>query len=133
MIYILTFHHSDPKENAESPMETLPLLKRKASPDGSWGWLVVFAGFTLNFLNNGSILALGIFFETFVTRFATSHQSIAMANSIQHGISWCGMPINSALVNLFGFRNMCFLGGIIYGLGYFITTSFDDLYIFYFA
>ena len=100
-------------------------------PDGGSGWVIVFAGFTINILNNGSTLALGVFFETFVTHFATSHQSIAIANSINLGVLMCAMPINSALVNLFGCRKMCFLGGLVYSLGFFLTTLSDNVYIFY--
>ena len=102
-------------------------------PDGGWGWVIVFAGFTINFLNNGSTLSLGVFLETFVTHFETSHQSIAIANSINLGVLMCGMPINSALVNLFGCRKMCFFGGVVYSLGFFLTTLSDNIYIFYFT
>ena len=120
-------------QNDESELETIPIVTLPPPPDGGWGWVIVFAGFTINFLNNGSMLSLGVFLETFVSHFETSHQSIAIANSICLGVLMCGMPINSALVNTFGCRKMCFLGGIVYGLGFFLTTLSTNIYIFCFT
>ena len=91
--------YDNTKVDDEPELETIPIVTLPPPPDGGWGWVIVFTGFTINFLNNGSTLALGVFFETFVSHFETSHQSIAIANSINLGVLMCGMPINSALVN----------------------------------
>ena len=43
----------------------------------------------------------------------------------------CFMPINSAFANLFGFRRVCFVGGIFYSLGLVLTTISPNIYVFY--
>ena len=118
------------EERQEHEEEILPIVTLPPPPDGGWGWIIVFAGFTINFLGNGSIMSLGIFFESFINHFETSYQAISVANSICFGVYMCFMPINSALVNLFGCKKVCFIGGILFSLGFFLTTITSNIYVF---
>ena len=43
----------------------------------------------------------------------------------------CTMPINSALVNLFGTRQVCSIGGLLYASGLFLTSISPNIYFFY--
>ena len=118
------------KENKQEE-QNVPIITLPPPPDGGWGWFIVFAGFMINFLGNGSFSILGIFLDSFVQHFETSYQSISIANSISYGVYMCSMPINSALINLFGCRKVCFVGSILFGLGFFLTTLSSNIYLFY--
>ena len=117
--------------NMTSEENELPIITLPPPPDGGYGWVVVFAVFSINFLANGSIMALGIFLESIVEDFGSTYQSISTANSILYGVYMCSMPINSAMINVFGCRKVCFSGGIIFGLGFCLSSISPNMYIFY--
>ena len=121
------------KENKDTKQKVIPIVTLPPPPDGGWGWVIVFAGFMINFLGNGSYIALGIFLDSLVEHFETDYQSISIATSISYGVYMCSMPINSVLINLVGCRKVCFVGGAMYSLGFFLTTVSSSIYVFYFA
>ena len=68
---------------AGSAMSDAPPKKRYQSPDGGWGWLVVFASFVLQTLSIGVTYTFGILLSELMSFFNASESTLAWIGSIQ--------------------------------------------------
>lgn len=59
------------------------------SPDGGWGWIVVFASFMIHVIADGVTYTFGIFYVEFLKYFGTSKATTAWVASIMTGTTYC--------------------------------------------
>ncbi|XP_018653991.1 putative monocarboxylate transporter [Schistosoma mansoni] len=101
----------------------LPLSPSQLSlpepPDGGWGWVVVIATFFVHMITDGVIVSFGVFIESLVEEFQDSMSATSWIGSFSYGIPALAAPLSSLLLNRFGCRVTCMVGGLISGLGCF--------------
>ncbi|VDP73155.1 unnamed protein product [Schistosoma mattheei] len=107
----------------ESSSVRLPLSPSQLSlpepPDGGWGWVVVIATFFVHMITDGVIVSFGVFIESLVEEFQDSMSATSWIGSFSYGIPALAAPLSSFLLNRFGCRVTCMVGGLISGLGCF--------------
>ncbi|CAH8572331.1 unnamed protein product [Schistosoma turkestanicum] len=101
----------------------LPLSPSQLSlpepPDGGWGWVVVVATFFVHMITDGVIVSFGVLIESLVEEFQNSISATSWIGSFSYGIPALAAPLSSLLLNRFGCRITCMVGGLISGLGCF--------------
>jgi len=101
-------------------------------PNIFYGWWIIVACFILS-LYSGGIVFYGFtaFFDPLVKEFGWSHAQISFALSIR-GIEMSFLsPLLGFLVDRHGPRKMAFLGVITIGLGFFLLSRTQSLWMFY--
>ncbi|BFZ13916.1 hypothetical protein BsWGS_16955 [Bradybaena similaris] len=93
-----------------------------APPDGGWGWAVVAASFTISLLVDGVCFSFGIFFDEFREEFGTSKAETSWIGSVLNGSYLIFGPIVSAMVNMYGCRNVTISGAVLAFLAFFVST-----------
>lgn len=59
------------------------------SPDGGWGWIVVFASFMIHVIADGVTYTFGIFYLELLKYFGGSKAMTAWVASIMTGTTYC--------------------------------------------
>ncbi|CAG5134292.1 unnamed protein product [Candidula unifasciata] len=93
-----------------------------APPDGGWGWVVVASSFTISLLVDGVCFSFGIFFDEFREEFGTSKGTTSWIGSVLNGSYLIFGPIFSALVNMYGCRNVALGGAVLASVAFFLST-----------
>lgn len=99
-----------------------PIMELPAPPDGGWGWVIVFASFMSNFIIDGIAYSFGVLLLPLVDHFQSSRTSISWVGSLLSGVFMISGPLVGGLVNKFGCRPICMLGGVTACLGLFLST-----------
>ncbi|KAJ8313311.1 hypothetical protein KUTeg_009097 [Tegillarca granosa] len=87
------------------------------SPDGGWGWAVVFGGFMLILLVDGVCFSFGILYPEFLDYFDDSKSKTAVIGSVINGAQMGLGPVSAALVNKLGCRKVAMIGSFTSALG----------------
>lgn len=59
------------------------------SPDGGWGWMVVFASFLIHAIADGVTYTFGIFYFEILKYYGTNKAMTAWVASIMTGTTYC--------------------------------------------
>ncbi|VEL34221.1 unnamed protein product, partial [Protopolystoma xenopodis] len=129
-----------PFGSSESSSVTLRLppsesqLSLPEPPDGGWGWVVVVAAFFVHLITDGVSVSFGIFLEDLMADFDEKMSTTSWVGSFAYGIPMLSAPISTVLINNFGCRFVCILGGIISALGcvagYFVQSILGLIFTF---
>ncbi|XP_052061352.1 monocarboxylate transporter 12-like [Mytilus californianus] len=103
-------------------MKTVP-----QSPDGGWGWVVVFSSLMCNILVDGIGLAYGVLLPKFADYFQASKSKVSLVGSVMIGTYMCTGPFASGLVNKFGCRMVSITGSLIAAVGVIIGSFSPNL------
>ena len=105
------------------------------TPDGGWGWIIVFVSFVLHMTGKmkncyslfytwitiisarGIVYSFGIFLNEFMEEFGTSYGSTSLISSVQMGVLLCVGPIAANLVKKFGCRSITIVGLVVAATG----------------
>ena len=82
-------------------------------PDGGWGWVVVLASFTCNLILDGIAYTFGVLLEPLVKDFDSDKATVAWVGSLLCGTYMLSGPLVGGLVNRFGCRPVCMVGGLV--------------------
>lgn len=93
--------------------DVVPVLDFPAPPDGGWGWVIVASSFLCNFVLDGIAYSFGVLLMPLVEHFDSSRSAVSWVGSLLAGIYLSSGPIVGGLVNKFGCRPVCIVGGIV--------------------
>lgn len=111
---------------------TTAINKKKQMPDGGYGWTIVFASFAISLIIDGIAFSFGLIFTELLAYFKESKTKTAWIGAFHLSVPLLAGPILSNLVDKYGCRVMTICGGLIAGIGFFlsaISTSVEMLYI----
>ena len=91
-------------------------------PDGGWGWVVVLASFTCNLILDGIAYTFGVLLNPLVKDFNSDSATVSWVGSLLCGTYMLSGPLVGGLVNRFGCRPVCMLGGIVAWLAISLST-----------
>ncbi|KAL1925517.1 uncharacterized protein VTP21DRAFT_400 [Calcarisporiella thermophila] len=87
-------------------------------PDGGWGWLVVFASFSINFVAFGTTTIWGVFQEQYVREFKnTTLFDLSFVGGLATGLIFTMGPISAPLIARFGYHVPMLVGSVLAPLG----------------
>ncbi|TNN16130.1 Monocarboxylate transporter 12 isoform 1 [Schistosoma japonicum] len=109
---------SDTSSSVRPPLSASQ-LSLPEPPDGGWGWVVVVAAFFVHMITDGVIVSFGVLIESLIEEFQESLSATSWIGSFSYGVPALAAPLSSLLLNRFGCRITCMLGGLISGLGCF--------------
>lgn len=101
-------------------------------PDGGWGWMVVFSSVIVSLIADGVSFSFGLLFTEWLKYFNESPAKTSWIGSLFLAVPLMSGPIMSNLVDRYGCRSMTILGGVISGLGFFLSAfcnSVECLYM----
>jgi len=91
-------------------------------PDGGWGWVVVLASFTCNLILDGIAYTFGVLLNPLVKDFDSDSATVSWVGSLLCGTYMLSGPLVGGLVNRFGCRPVCMVGGIVAWLAISLST-----------
>jgi hypothetical protein len=84
------------------------LVMNDPSPDGGYGWVIVFASFFCNLTVDGICYTFGLFFNDFVTYFHSNKAITALAGSLLSGCYLTSGLKNFFTVIFYSHIELCF-------------------------
>uniref|UniRef100_T1IP78 Major facilitator superfamily (MFS) profile domain-containing protein n=1 Tax=Strigamia maritima TaxID=126957 RepID=T1IP78_STRMM len=97
------------------------------SPDGGWGWVVVFAAFMINLIADGITHSFGVMYVEFLNFFKESKGKTAWIGSLFMGIPLLAGPLASALADRFGCRKVTIAGALLAALGFILSSLSESI------
>ncbi|GAB1606924.1 monocarboxylate transporter 12-like [Argonauta hians] len=97
------------------------------SPDGGWGWVVLFSSFLLNVIADGCAYSFGVFYTELLQTFRQSKSKTSWVGSVFVGVSLICGPLVGALTTKFGYRKMTIFGGIVSSTGIVISAFVNSI------
>lgn len=70
------------EEDEYTPESRVPLHH---TPEGGWGWVIVFVSFMCNFLIDGTVSSFGLIYPQLLLRFQSSPAVVSFAGSLIAG------------------------------------------------
>lgn len=110
-----------------------PTDRLTSSPDGGWGWVVVFAAMMVTTVIGGSYIAFAILYIEFVEVFHTTRLAAGWIGSLAIG---CGNILGiffGGFVKRYGSRIACIVGAMITATGYVASAFSTDIVHLYLA
>ncbi|CAH1787189.1 unnamed protein product [Owenia fusiformis] len=98
--------------------------------DGGYGWVIVFASFVIQALQDGICNSYGIFLEHIVAEYGGGRGKTALAGSLLVGVFLMIGPLAGILVNIFGCRPVAMAGGLIGACAFALSTLAPGLDVF---
>ncbi|XP_052760857.1 monocarboxylate transporter 12-like isoform X2 [Mya arenaria] len=95
---------------------------RKQRADDGYGWVVVAAAFTINFLADGIVFSSGVLLVEFLDDFEESHGLTAFIGAIQAGMMHLIGPLAAALMERLGAQLVTVVGAVLTCIG--LAASF---------
>ncbi|WAR15242.1 MOT12-like protein [Mya arenaria] len=95
---------------------------RKQRADDRYGWVVVAAAFTINFLADGIVFSSGVLLVEFLDDFEESHGLTAFIGAIQAGMMHLIGPLAAALMERLGAQIVTVVGAVLTCIG--LAASF---------
>ncbi|KAI5607074.1 solute carrier family 16, member 7 (monocarboxylic acid transporter 2) [Silurus asotus] len=95
------------------------------TPDGGWGWVVVFGAFVSIGFSYAFPKALTMYFKEIQRHFGVSYSQIAWVSSIMLAVMYAGGPLSSVLVNRYGSRPVVITGGLMCSVSM-VAASFSS-------
>lgn len=103
--------------SSDSSSESESELSPPEPPDGGWGWIIVFATFFIQMIDDGVAVSFGIFLDDLAEEFGTSLSVTSWVGAFGYGIPCLAAPLASMLINRFQCRRVCVIGGLISAIG----------------
>lgn len=109
----------------------MALTEEKAAPSFFYGWVIVGASTLVMALGLGMLQSFGVFFKPVAQEFQWTRDVTAVAYSI-YGIAEAVVtPASGFLTDRYGPKAVLAAGGVLAGLGYFLTSQTQSLWQFY--
>ncbi|XP_070560880.1 monocarboxylate transporter 12-like [Ptychodera flava] len=93
----------------------------RTGPDGGWGWMVVVAGFIVQFMTGGLAQSLSPLYIDIKRYFGSSAEDTSWIFSISSAMFFCTGILGSVTAKLFGHRLTVMVGGMLISSGFFIS------------
>ncbi|KAM6951582.1 monocarboxylate transporter 9b [Aplochiton taeniatus] len=92
------------------------------APDGGWGWAIVVACFTAQFLAYGSPQSVGVLYPEWLHTFQEGKGMTAWVGSLVLGVGLIASPVCSACVVNFGARPVTIFSGVMVSGGLILSA-----------
>lgn len=108
-------------------------MEQKKSPDGGWGWVIVFVCFFTQFLCYGSPLAVGVLYIEWLDAFGEGKGKTAWVGSLASGVGLLASPVCSLCVSSFGARSVTIFSGFMVAGGLMLSSFAPNIYFLFFS
>ncbi|XP_033064688.1 monocarboxylate transporter 9 [Trachypithecus francoisi] len=108
-------------------------MELKKSPDGGWGWVIVFVSFLTQFLCYGSPLAVGVLYIEWLDAFGEGKGKTAWVGSLASGVGLLASPVCSLCVSSFGARPVTIFSGFMVAGGLMLSSFAPNIYFLFFS
>ncbi|XP_006895647.1 PREDICTED: monocarboxylate transporter 9 [Elephantulus edwardii] len=108
-------------------------MEMKKSPDGGWGWVIVFVSFFTQFLCYGSPLAVGVLYIEWLDAFGEGKGKTAWVGSLASGVGLLASPVCSFCVSSFGARPVTIFSGFLVAGGLMLSSFAPNIYFLFFS
>nr|XP_023402743.1 monocarboxylate transporter 9 isoform X2 [Loxodonta africana] len=108
-------------------------MELKKSPDGGWGWVIVFVSFFTQFLCYGSPLAVGVLYIEWLDAFGEGKGKTAWVGSLASGVGLLASPVCSLCVSSFGARLVTIFSGFLVAGGLMLSSFAPNIYFLFFS
>ncbi|XP_055130358.1 monocarboxylate transporter 9 isoform X2 [Symphalangus syndactylus] len=108
-------------------------MELKKSPDGGWGWVIVFVSFLTQFLCYGSPLAVGVLYIEWLDAFGEGKGKTAWVGSLASGVGLLASPVCSLCVSSFGARSVTIFSGFMVAGGLMLSSFAPNIYFLFFS
>ncbi|XP_077986216.1 monocarboxylate transporter 13-like [Glandiceps talaboti] len=105
----------------------------RESPDGGWGWVIVFATFVSCAATSGSIYSFSVLYVAFLDAFGESKADTAWVGSILIFLYGLASPFGVTLARKIGHRRTAMFSGFLVFIGLFTSSFASHLVILYFT
>jgi len=95
--------------------------------DSRKGWVVVGAAFVSTFICFGVAYGFGAFFDSMATEFGASRSATSLVFSITTFIFFTGGIVSGYAADRFGPRPVLIFGGLVMGIGLYLTSMVNSL------
>lgn len=92
--------------------------KKPNIPDGGYGWVVVFASFSIQLMMDGVAFSFGLINTVLLEYFEQSTSKTALVSALFLSMPLLVGPVHSNLVDKYGCRTMTVIGGLVGGVGF---------------
>ncbi|KAL3311013.1 hypothetical protein Ciccas_010411, partial [Cichlidogyrus casuarinus] len=128
---------SNALSSSTSVSRSLPPSESKLSlpepPDGGWGWVVVVAAFFTHLINDGIVICFGVIINDLLDIFGQGISETSWIGSLAYGVPNLCAPISTLIIERFGCRFACILGGIVSAIGCFVSFFVTNIYQLFFT
>ncbi|XP_045147160.1 monocarboxylate transporter 9 isoform X2 [Echinops telfairi] len=108
-------------------------MELRKSPDGGWGWVIVFVSFFTQFLCYGSPLAVGVLYVEWLDAFGEGKGKTAWVGSLASGVGLLASPLCSVCVSSFGARPVTIFSGFLVAGGLMLSSFAPNIYFLLFS
>lgn len=106
-------------------------FRMQGTLDGGLSWLVVFGSFMSQFVVMGIHFVFGLLYIDLLNEFGQSKATTAWVASIAFGFTFCLAPLGSLLCKKLGCKVVMAVGGIMIGIGIFLSSFVDTIFLMY--
>ncbi|XP_077865010.1 monocarboxylate transporter 13-like [Saccoglossus kowalevskii] len=99
-----------------------PKINPDHTPDGGWGWVIVFSALVIQMIAAGSQLTTGLLFLTLKNYFGESAATTAWVLSLSNSVLLLSGPLGTYLSSRLGVRPTVFIGGLMSTIGFFLGS-----------
>ncbi|XP_012251939.2 monocarboxylate transporter 13-like isoform X2 [Athalia rosae] len=108
-------------------IKTAPAEGELVPPDGGWGWLVLIAAVTVNFLIPGTVKSFGVLFVEFLEVFDASPAAAAWIPALCYFLYSSLGPLSSVLSVKYSYRTVTLIGGTFAAAGMMLSYFADSV------
>jgi MFS family permease len=112
-------------------VNNLQMNARKDELDSGKGWIAVGCAFVSNFICFGVFYSFGAFFDPMSLEFGTGSRATSAVFSITTLLFFMGGIISGSAVDRYGPKPVLIFGGLMMGLGLYLTSLVDALWVGY--
>ncbi|CAF1213612.1 unnamed protein product [Rotaria magnacalcarata] len=118
------------KNNIES---NVAATERK-SPDGGWGWVIVFSSFMIHFIMDGITYSMGdIYLHPMMEVLGCNRGTVSFIFGMLPAITLGSGLFATILINRHGCRKMTIIGSCLAAMGFLASSLFANIWFYYFA
>ncbi|XP_060593164.1 monocarboxylate transporter 12-like isoform X2 [Ruditapes philippinarum] len=99
--------------------------------DQGHAWVILAGCFIIYWLIIGTIKSYGILYTEMVSYYDTGSGSTAWIGSLILFIMLGMAPVSNLLSKIYSFRKICFIGGVLLGIGYFMSGFVPQMELLY--
>ncbi|CAF1525281.1 unnamed protein product, partial [Rotaria sordida] len=104
------------------------------TPDGGWGWIIVFASFMIHFIMDGITYSMGdVFLRPMMDNLNKTRGPVSTIFGILPAITQATGPIATIFTNRYGYRRVIIVGACLAAAGFLASYFWMNLWFYYFA